>query len=329
MTNGAEATLAALAARYGLEALALELLSDAAEGDGPVYAGARPDGQRVILKATRPMPAEGVARIRARAAFGQYLYAGGAPVAEPLPSDGGALVEWANVDEGVVAAVLYAMAPGRPPQVGDPRTADRGLLRRWGAAMGRMHALTRAYEGDVAALPTWEEEHAGFTQWSADDPPVQAAWMALRPALEALPQSADRYGLVHNDLHAHNLLVEGERLTVIDFDVCARHWFTAEIATALFSVLWAAPAESQTAVAEASRAFLGPFLEGYAAEAPLPPDWEVDLPLFLRYRERLLYIVFSHTWAGATGPWQRDWLERTRRRVLDDAPALYDPRNPA
>ena len=25
-------------------------------------------------------------------------------------------------------------------------------------------------------------------------------------------------------------------------------------------------------------------------------------------------------------PWQREWLARTRRRVLDDAPALSDPR---
>jgi Ser/Thr protein kinase RdoA (MazF antagonist) len=218
----------------------------------------------------------------------------------------------------------HARAPGHPPQEGDPRTADRGLPRRWGAAMGRMHAWTQGHAGEVAALPTWDEEHAGFTQWSADDPPAQVAWMALRPALEALPRSDDRYGVVHNDLHAHNLLVEGDRLTVIDFDVCARHWFTAEIATALFSVLWAAPAESQTALAEASRAFLGPFLEGYACEAPLPPDWELDLPLFLRYRERLLYVVFAHAWAGATGAWQRDWLERTRRRGLDDGPALYD-----
>jgi len=326
MTSASEVSLAGLAARYDLEVEGLTLLSDAAEGDGPVYAGERPDGRAVILKVTRPMAPEAVARLRQQTAFVQYLFDGGAPVAEPLPSDRGALVESVDAEQGLVSAVLYARAPGRPPRVGDPRTADRALLRRWGAAMGRMHALTRGYDGGTSALPTWVEEHAGFGRWSGDDPPVQAAWMALRPAVAALPQSADRYGLVHNDLHAHNLLVEDERLTVIDFDVCAQHWFTAEIATALFSVLWAAAAGEDAHVAEAARAFLGPFLEGYASEATLPPQWEEDLPLFLRYRERLLYIVFSHAWGGEPGPWQREWLARTRRRVLDDAPALSDPR---
>jgi len=325
-----DVALMELASRYGLEAGPLRLLSDAAEGDGAVYEGALSDGQRVILKVTRPIPADALARKRETAAFVRYLWEGGAPVAAPLPSVRGELVEWVEADDGAVAATLYAGAPGRPPNVGDPRSADRGLLRRWGAAMGRMHALTRAYRGDVSALPEWGDEHDGFSQWSADDPPVQARWAALRPALEALPRGEDRYGVVHNDLHAYNLLVEGDQLTVIDFDVCGRHWLVAEIATALFSVLGGALAGADAGgVAAAAQAFLGPFLEGYAAEAPLPPDWEEELSLFLLYRERLLYIVFSHAWAGATAPWQREWLERTRHRVLEDAPAVYDPRKGA
>jgi Ser/Thr protein kinase RdoA (MazF antagonist) len=43
----------------------------------------------------------------------------------------------------------------------------------------------------------------------------------------------DRYGLIHADMRLGNLLVEGDRVTLIDFDDCGFCWFTYDFAAAI------------------------------------------------------------------------------------------------
>ena len=41
------------------------------------------------------------------------------------------------------------------------------------------------------------------------------------------------YGLIHADLHSENILVEGDRISLIDFDDCGYSWFLYDLACAI------------------------------------------------------------------------------------------------
>ena len=50
--------------------------------------------------------------------------------------------------------------------------------------------------------------------------------------LVELDQTKDNFGLIHADLHARNVLVQGDKLQIIDFDDCGYSWHGYEIAVA-------------------------------------------------------------------------------------------------
>src|SRR4029077_15427119 len=56
----------------------------------------------------------------------------------------------------------------------------------------------------------------------------------VRGALERYGRDSSMFSMIHADLHQHNVLVDGERLTVIDFDDAGFGWHQYDIAVALY-----------------------------------------------------------------------------------------------
>ncbi len=93
----------------------------------------------------------------------------------------------------------------------------------------------------------------------------------IRGALERYGRAPESYGVIHADLHTSNLLVDGDRLTVIDFDDTGFGWYLYDIAVALsrgqdrpdFAAIEAAffkGYRSRRAISEAARAMVPMFL---------------------------------------------------------------------
>ncbi|HVW91096.1 MAG TPA: phosphotransferase, partial [Devosia sp.] len=55
----------------------------------------------------------------------------------------------------------------------------------------------------------------------------------LRADLAAYGEGPDRFGLIHADMRLANLLVDGDRVTLIDFDDCGFGWFMYDFAAAI------------------------------------------------------------------------------------------------
>lgn len=55
----------------------------------------------------------------------------------------------------------------------------------------------------------------------------------IRPVLDGLGKHPSIHGVIHADMHTGNILVNGDRLTVIDFDDAAFGWHQYDIAVAL------------------------------------------------------------------------------------------------
>lgn len=62
---------------------------------------------------------------------------------------------------------------------------------------------------------------------------IEACILEIKSQLLDFGQSADRYGLIHADLRLTNLLLNQDRIGVIDFDDCGMGWFMHDLAAAI------------------------------------------------------------------------------------------------
>lgn len=107
---------------------------------------------------------------------------------------------------------------------------------------------------------------------------------ALRGRLEAFGKSEERFGLVHADMRLANLMVNGDRVNVIDFDDCGLSWFLYDLATAVSFI------EHEPYVP----ALLDAWVQGYRTVAPLSAEDEAEIGTFVMLR-RLLLVA----WIGS------------------------------
>ena len=106
----------------------------------------------------------------------------------------------------------------------------------------------------------------------------------VRQDLSALPRSPRNYGLIHADFAPENLMVDGSRVRLIDFDDAGYGWHLFEIATTLYFHI------GQPYFEQVERATI----EGYRTERELTAADEALLPLFYTARGST-YLGWVHT----------------------------------
>jgi Ser/Thr protein kinase RdoA (MazF antagonist) len=96
--------------------------------------------------------------------------------------------------------------------------------------------------------------------------------------LREFGEGTDRFGLVHADLRLANLLVDGDRITVIDFEDCGLSWYLYDLACALtFN-------EGRADVRE----LIALWADGYRQVEPLSAEDEKEIDTFLMLRRLML-----------------------------------------
>ena len=189
-------------------------------------------------------------------------------------------------------AVLFGYAPGAHPA--DTGNADMGNtessagreLLEIGGIAARLHAHSRSWRKPqwfqrfswdlTAALGDGAGTPGRWGDWRIGCPPagrevLSAAQTQVRQALSGYGYAPERYGLIHADLRASNLLVNdeatGSRVTVIDFDDCGYSWFLYDLAASVSFL------EHRPELPD----LVGGWLEGYRGSQPVDPIGVVDL----------------------------------------------------
>ncbi len=154
-------------------------------------------------------------------------------------------------------------------QLGAITAAMHDQASAWQPPPGfRRHSLDS--DGLMGMAPHWGEfwEHRSLT--AGERRLLLDTRQRMHDMLSRLGQDSPAYSVIHADLHPGNIVVDGERLTVIDFDDAGFGWHQYDIATALTH--W----QTKPNAAEIERAFLA----GYRARRPVPDEALSLIPQF-------------------------------------------------
>lgn len=193
------------------------------------------------------------------------------------------------------ALAAFSFLPGREP------SADEALVegfRTLGEISARLHGHARAWRPpagfrrkrwDFATTlgesPHWGPWRAALGLEREGEAVLARAVARLAERLAAFGTGADRFGLIHADLRLANLLVDEERIGVIDFDDCGYGWFAYDFAAAVSFL------EHDPIVP----ALMEAWVEGYARVAPLEATARAMLEDFVMLRRILLTAwIASH-----------------------------------
>jgi Ser/Thr protein kinase RdoA (MazF antagonist) len=193
-------------------------------------------------------------------------------------------------------AVAFARLPGSAP---DPATDAIRWFDRLGELTARMHAHARGWQlppdfrrkrWDLDAMvgpnAFWGPWQAAIGLTPAGSAVIDSALASIRTRLAYYGAGAQRFGLVHADLHLANLLVHDNQLRIIDFDDCGFSWFMYDFATAVSFI------EHQPVVPE----LLAVWLAGYRRAASLTDADIAEIPSLVVLRRILLTAwIASHS----------------------------------
>ncbi|MEQ8347503.1 MAG: phosphotransferase [Sneathiellaceae bacterium] len=213
----------------------------------------------------------------------------------PLPTRGGGHIAQFAHDGQVRHVTAFAFMTGAEPA---PDAALSDGFFRLGAISAHLHRHVRRWRRPPGFVrKTWTfattvgpTPHWGDWRAASDLPPdgralLERVCVDLQRRLAAYGAGPDRFGLVHADLRLANLLVEGDRLGVIDFDDCGFGWFVYDFAAAISFL------EHEPIVPALQEAWIA----GYASVAPLSAAEIAAIPTFVMLRRLLLTAwIASH-----------------------------------
>ncbi|OBZ93366.1 aminoglycoside phosphotransferase [Pararhizobium polonicum] len=214
---------------------------------------------------------------------------------QPIASRDGSLLQRFSDGETVRHAVAFEYMPGREPDA-------ESDLAKWYGMLGEINARLHGHSRDWNRPEGFIRKTWNFDRILGDG----AYWGDWRAALGLTPQGkeilerthalletqtaaygygADRFGLVHCDMRTANLLVEDNRLGVIDFDDCGLSWFAYDFAAAISFM------EHEPFIPD----LMAAWLEGYRRIAPLDAEHEAALPMLIMLRRmQLTAWIASH-----------------------------------
>ncbi|MHA2423993.1 MAG: phosphotransferase enzyme family protein [Candidatus Thorarchaeota archaeon] len=272
--------------------------------------------------------------VRAEMDWLVYLQENDAPVEHVITSKNNNLVEVTDTDAGPISVVCFEWAPGKIVMKDD---FSPELFHSWGKAVGMMHRLTKDYESPTKQpnrIQWYDDEYLNRDLIPQDQEIVLERFDSLMDHFKNQPSTRDSFGLIHQDVHNDNLFLDGNHLTVLDFDDCVYGFFIFDIANALGFSIWEKSDEMNNR--QFADFYLKHFMEGYQEENHLVESiMEEDLPKALKLFEFIHYNAFNMDYdLAGSGSFDdledntKQILKRYRKSIEDRLPYIENTFNP-
>ena len=202
-----------------------------------------PDGAKKVLRVHRP-DYHGREVIASELAWMAALRADAViDVPRIIAGVNGAFIQECVLDDVPHYLVLFDFVAGDEP---DESRALDGLFAHLGGLAARLHLQAAAWRHPPHfTRPHWDIEgiYGAKKHWGdwRDAPNLTGAMRKILEdtelevcrRLNVYGKGASRFGLIHADMRLANLLVDGGRICVIDFDDCGFGWFMYDFAASI------------------------------------------------------------------------------------------------
>ncbi len=214
----------------------------------------------------------------------------------PLPMTDGALL--CSFEDGSERryVVAFEYMSGKEPDADDDLVKwyrelgkINARLHQHGRKWERPEGFTRKvwdFQSIIGDEPRWGDWRAALGLTPEGREVLERTAALLKQQTAAYGAGPDRFGLIHCDMRPANLLVDGERLGVIDFDDCGLSWFAYDFAASVSFL------ETEPYLPELMKAWVA----GYREVAPFSAADEAALPMFVMLRRmQLTAWIASHS----------------------------------
>lgn len=234
--------------------------------------------------------------------------------ARPIATREGAWVTNVDIENGLNRdVVLFEWMPGAAP------TTEEDLIpnfRVLGTLAARMHKhgmdwrrpkSFQRYKCDYDAAfgpkAMWGRWQNGLGIGTSEKAILERLETEIRERLERYGASPDRFGLAHNDLRLANLLIDGDRTIVIDFDDCGFSWYMYEFASAISFL------EDDDRIP----LWLDAWLQGYSEHREVSAADHAILPTLIMFRRLLLvgWVGLHHEYSAEAAELGREFTQIT------------------
>ncbi|MGN0254571.1 MAG: phosphotransferase enzyme family protein [Chordicoccus sp.] len=186
------------------------------------------------------------------------------------------------------AASLYDFAGRFHTKSGMTQT-DREVYRSIGEIMAHIHRQAKTwhrppfferiewdFEGTFGERNNFYNTTYADPKWLSHSEinAITRARNVIAARLAAYGKSPNRYGMIHSDLRTANLLKDGNRLTVLDFDDCGMGWYMYDVASVLSFM------EHRPDIDEV----INEILTGYQRILPVSDEDKAEIPTFVLMR---------------------------------------------
>lgn len=247
-------------------------------------------------------------------------------------------IEWMNFlyEEGVAVPkpemtieseeervrVYFEFIKGDPIDVTNPFHWNEKIFGQLGRILGRMHALSKKFKVDAIHRSVWAVENPDiFAIRENLSPWIRENYDNLMHNLLPYEIKPETFGLIHNDFHQGNLIINHEdTLTTIDFDECSFNWYAQDVAVVFYHAYWQHNSYNGN-VDTFPQTFLSHLFAGYKEENLLHKDLIEQIPIFLKLREIFLYQLFREKWdKNNLEDWQKFTLRDLEHKIKNKIP---------
>lgn len=223
--------------------------------------------------------------------FQNYLYENGAPVSQPIQYENGQWCTEVRIDEEQYCVSAFRFVEGKNWDERDD--IKKEVLYNIGKALGKVHALSETYEEKRKIRRMWYEQQellnvpALFEKYN---PALLDEFEKFMDQMKLLQSESESFGLTHGDFLMSNYLVNGNQVTIIDFDECEYSWYAMDLAICLRCYLLGMDPENLSMKSGLAEKIYYNLIQGYCSERKVTPDMVYALNQYIAVRD---YIELS------------------------------------
>ncbi|KYP81789.1 phosphotransferase enzyme family protein [Ferroacidibacillus organovorans] len=286
-------------------------------------------GAKTYILRFTPSAHRSVNLVRGELEWLLYLKKNGVAVSAPVASVRGNLAEFVGQHGSGFTVASFVKAEGRSVPYPDC-LHDYELYYNCGVAIGRLHAVSKSFLPSSKRVQRgeWRDNFYltnihGFVP--SDQVNMFEGCRNTISNIQALPAERQSFGLTHGDVHVGNFRVDGSRVVLFDFDEAQYSWFINDIVTQMYYLVYVYGGDDGRELREsqASR-FMEHFMKGYSQEHEIDKYWMMQIPLFLRLREIIVYVGMykNHPDVSELNQWGKDFISEAKMRIENGTPIV-------